>query len=72
MAESGLTNTEALVSAMSGAATSVGMGEHAGTLTEGRQADVLVVEGDPLQDLSNLWKVRDVFQAGRRVERGAL
>jgi imidazolonepropionase-like amidohydrolase len=72
LAESGLSNSEALVSAMSGAATSVGMGEHAGTLAVGKQADVLVVDGDPLRDLSQLWKVRDVFQAGRRVERGVL
>ena len=72
LADAGLTNAEALVSAMSAAAKSVGMGETAGTLAEGRQADVLVVEGDPVKDLSRLWQVRDVFQAGGRVERGVL
>ena len=70
MAEAGLTNSEALVSAMSAAAASVARAESAGTLAEGRQADVLVVDGDPVKDLSKLWQVRDVFQAGGRVERG--
>ncbi len=72
LAESGLTNSEAVVSATSGAATSVGAGERAGTLSEGRPADVIVVDGDPLQDLSQLWQVRDVFKSGERIERGVL
>ncbi len=70
LAVAGLSNTEALVSAMSGAATSVGMGEFAGTLAAGRQADVLVVDGNPLENIADLWKIRDVFQAGTKVERG--
>ncbi len=72
MAESGLTNSEALVSAMSAAAESVGVGDKAGSLAEGRQADVLVVEGNPVKDIAKLWQVRDVFQAGDRVERGVV
>lgn len=72
LADSGLTNSEALVSALSGSATSVGVGDEAGTISEDRQADILVVDGDPLKDLSQLWKIRDVYQAGERVERGGL
>lgn len=72
LAESGLSNSDALVSATSGAATSVGAGEKAGALQVGRTADVVVVEGDPLQDLSQLWKVQDVFKSGERIERGVL
>ena len=70
LAEAGLSNADALVSATSGAATSVGVGGEAGLLAEGRQADVLVVDGNPLEDLAQLWKVRDVFLAGQRVQRG--
>jgi imidazolonepropionase-like amidohydrolase len=66
LAESGLTNSDALVSATSGAATSVGAGERAGLLKTGRPADVLVVEGNPLQDLGQLWKILDVVKDGRR------
>lgn len=72
LAESGLTNSEAVVSATSGAATSVGAGERAGSILEGRPADLLVIDGDPLDDLSMLWNIRDVFKAGARVERGVL
>jgi imidazolonepropionase-like amidohydrolase len=50
----------------------VGVGDAAGLLAAGRQADVLVVDGNPLDDLSHLWQIRDVFQAGRRVQRGVL
>ncbi|MGE0057476.1 MAG: amidohydrolase family protein [Dehalococcoidia bacterium] len=69
MGDAGLTNAEALVSATSDAAASIGMAEHAGLLAAGRQADVLVVDGNPLESLAALWQVRDVFQAGKRVER---
>lgn len=72
LAESGLSNAEAVVSATSGAANSVGAGERAGALVVGRFADVLVVDGDPLRDLSQLWQIRDVFKAGARIERGVL
>jgi len=69
LAESGLSNAEAIVSATSGAAASVGMGERAGTLAVGRAADIVVVDGDPLEDLGRLWQVRDVFKGGLRIER---
>ena len=72
LAESGLSNAEAIVSATSGAATSVGTGEKAGTLAVGRPADVVIVSGDPLTDLERLWQVQDVFKSGERVERGVL
>jgi imidazolonepropionase-like amidohydrolase len=69
LAESGLSNTDALVSATSGSAESIGRGGEAGTLEVGRPADILVVEGDPVSDLSSLWNVRDVFKDGHRVGR---
>jgi imidazolonepropionase-like amidohydrolase len=72
LAESGLSNADAIVSATSGAATSVGTGERAGTLEVDRPADIVVVEGDPLVDLGQLWQVRDVFKRGERIERGVL
>ena len=72
LAEAGLSNVEALVSATSGAAASIGAGDRAGTLAEGRRADILVVDGDPGTNLAQLWRVRDVFKGGNRVERGVL
>lgn len=69
LAESGLSNLEALVSATSGAARSIGRGDRAGLLSPGRAADVVVVDGNPVADLRQLWHVRDVFKAGRRTGR---
>ena len=40
------------------------------TLEPGKQADILVVDGDPSQDINALWNVADVFQGGGRVDRG--
>jgi imidazolonepropionase-like amidohydrolase len=66
---SGLSNTDAIVAGTSGAAESIGVADRAGLLAEGRQADVVAVEGNPLDDLRALAAVRDVWQAGRCVER---
>jgi imidazolonepropionase-like amidohydrolase len=44
----GLTPQEGLISATSGAAIAVGLSEHVGTVEVGKQADLLVVDGDPL------------------------
>ena len=35
-----------------------------------RRADVLVVRGDPTREITALWDVLDVYQAGRRIARG--
>jgi imidazolonepropionase-like amidohydrolase len=71
MAAAGLANEAAIVSATSAAAESIGLGDVAGSLLPGRDADVLVVAGDPGRDLAALWRVADVYQAGRRVARDA-
>ena len=48
MIHMGLTPREALMSATSGAAIAVGLGEHVGTVEAGKLADLLVVDDDPL------------------------
>ena len=53
-----------------GAADSIGVGAVAGRLPPGRPADVLVVRGDPTREIADLWNVLDVYQSGRRVDRG--
>ena len=70
LAEAGMSNGEAIVAGTSDSAESIGLGDVAGRLEPGRPADALVAAGDPLSDLGALWNVRDVFQAGERVERG--
>jgi imidazolonepropionase-like amidohydrolase len=70
LAQAGLSFADALVAGTAGAADSIGVGAVAGRLLAGRQADVLVVRGDPTRDIADLWNVLDVYQAGRRIERG--
>ncbi len=46
--------------------------DRVGTLEPGKRADVLVVEGDPSQDIKALGDTVDVFQGGSRVDRANL
>ena len=62
----GLTAHEVLVSATSGAADLLGLGD-AGVIAPGRRADLLAVDGDPLIDLADLQRTRFVMIAGREV-----
>jgi imidazolonepropionase-like amidohydrolase len=68
-AMAGMSNMEAIVSATRDASRSCWIDSEVGTLEPGLQADVLVVKGNPLDDLSNLRRVADVFLAGERVDR---
>ena len=52
-----------------GAADSIGVGGAGGRLLPGRPADVLIVRGDPTREITALWDVLDVYQAGRRIAR---
>ena len=63
----GLSTSEALITATSFAAESIAAGDRAGVLQIGRAADILVVSGNPLEDLEALWNIRDVYKAGNRV-----
>src|SRR5262245_13549201 len=69
LAQAGLSYADAIVAGTSGAAESIGVGAQAGRLAPGRLADVLVVRGDPIREITALWDVLDVYQAGRRVPR---
>ncbi|HEY7140695.1 MAG TPA: amidohydrolase family protein [Methylomirabilota bacterium] len=70
LAQAGLAYEDAIVAATTGAAESIGVGAVAGRLAAGRQADVLVVRGDPTREITALWQVLDVWQAGQRIQRG--
>ena len=68
-AMAGMSNMEAIVSATRDAARSCCVDSLVGTLEPGKQADVLVVKGNPVADLRALRDVADVYLAGDRVDR---
>ena len=67
MAAGGMSNLAALRSATSQPALACGVDDRKGRLAPGKDADVLVVSGDPLTDLHALDQVRAVYRAGHRV-----
>lgn len=68
-AMAGMSNMQAIVSATRDAAASCWIDDQVGTLEVGKQADVLVVSGNPADDLSALRDIEDIFLAGSRVDR---
>jgi len=54
MVQIGMTPMEAIMAATGEAARAIGLGEITGTLEVGKKADLILVHGDPLQDISVL------------------
>jgi imidazolonepropionase-like amidohydrolase len=75
MHDAGLTALEAIAAATSVAADACGLGDEVGTVDPGKQADLLVVDGDPLADprlLLDAERIWLVVQRGRPVAGTAL
>ena len=64
----GIPPPELLGMATRNAAEYIGLGAELGTLEAGKLADVLIVDGDPLRDLSALKRIVAVIRGGRVVE----
>ncbi|MCE2539302.1 MAG: amidohydrolase family protein [Acidobacteria bacterium] len=62
--EGGQNPMDAIVSATSRAARSLGLGEELGTVAPGFTADLVAVEGNPLEDVTALRRVRFVMKDG--------
>ena len=65
--ELGLSNQQAIRAITSDAARACRIEEDLGTLEKGKLADLLAVEGDPLEDLASLRRVKAVFKEGERM-----
>jgi len=68
----GMTPRQALLAATRDAAAFLGMADYTGTLTAGRQADLLVLERSPLKDLSALRDIHGVMVDGHWIPRDRL
>ena len=63
--EGGERPMDAIVSATSVSAESLGLGQEIGTVAPGFEADLVGVEGDPLSDITAVQKVRFVMKGGK-------
>ena len=68
---SGYSNMQGLLSVTSEAAKALGVDDNVGTLETGKAADIIVVDGNPTEDINSLWNVEDVFLGGERLDRGS-
>jgi imidazolonepropionase-like amidohydrolase len=66
----GMTTMEAIVATTRDAAKSCWIDDRVGTLEEGKLADILVVDGDPIARIEDLRNVTDVYLDGGLVNRG--
>ena len=65
----GLTPLQAIHAATGAAARILGAGEDLGTIEEGKWADLVLLDADPVADIRNTRRIWAVFQAGRQVDR---
>jgi imidazolonepropionase-like amidohydrolase len=72
MTACGMRPSDALVAATHNGARALGMEDRVGTIERGKVADLLAVEGNPLEDIKVLRKVALVVQNGSRVGGGRL
>jgi len=68
--DGGQSPMDAIVSATSLAAESMGLSTRVGALTPGLQADIVAVEGNPLQDITSLRRVVFVMKGGKVYKHG--
>ena len=65
MVEGGMSEMEAIQSATSVAANFLKIGDTHGTLAAGKQADIIAVPGNPLDDITALERVSFVMKGGK-------
>ena len=70
--ESGLTNMEALQTATRNPARYFGILDQTGTIEEGKSADLVLLDADPLEDIRNTQQISAVVSRGRYYSRSDL
>ena len=63
----GMSNMQAVQSGTSLAAEALGINDVTGTIQQGKEADIIAVDGNPLEDISMLWNVAMVMKAGELI-----
>lgn len=70
MVSAGMTPAEVIVAATRNAAEFMQLADM-GTVASGKSADFIVLEGNPLDDITNTRRIREVYLRGERVDRSA-
>jgi len=70
MVATGMTPAQVLVAATRNSAEYLGVAD-AGTVTSGKSADFIVLEANPLDDITNTRRIRDVYLRGQHIDRSA-
>jgi imidazolonepropionase-like amidohydrolase len=68
MVAAGMAPAQVIVAATRNGAELLGMPD-AGTVASGKSADFIVLEANPLDDITNTRRIRDVYMRGERVDR---
>ena len=72
MVRGGMTPLAALQTATINPAKYFGLQEKVGTVAPGKRADLVLLEANPLTDITNVQKIRAVFIAGQLLDRQEL
>jgi imidazolonepropionase-like amidohydrolase len=70
MVATGMTPADVIVAATQTAAAFLQLAD-AGTVAPGKSASFIVLEGNPLDDITNTRRIRDVYLRGQRIDRTA-
>jgi imidazolonepropionase-like amidohydrolase len=68
MVQSGLTTMQVIQSFSKGASEALGIDKEFGTLAKGKMADLLVLEKNPLDNITNMRSFRTIYLAGKKFE----
>lgn len=72
MVQAGLTPLQVIGIATKNGAEVLRIDKNFGTLEKGKIADLLILDGDPVQDIRNTRKINSVYKAGKEVSKGPL
>jgi len=72
MVAAGMTPMDALVCATRNGAEVLGLADDLGTLAAGKSADFIVLDANPLDDITNTRKIDRVFLRGHQIDRAKL
>ena len=61
-----------IIAATRNGAAAYGLGDKLGTLEKGKLADILVLDENPLEDISNMRTINMIFKEGYIIDRASL